>query len=172
MKISFDDARLPLPAPKKASHSRNEFLLIISTLASNCIAFYILISSGFRSGLYPGRRKLCICLGFAPSHSLIFALLCTGWPSRIRKTLRLLWRIKRFRKSMSTSAQKILLKTIKLSRPLLVIAEIILQTKRWPVPGITAVWPRRPYVRPTACSDRNPISSPSRSWHFPVSLSS
>ena len=43
VKIPLDDPRLTLTTPKKASHIRNELLLIVSTLTSHGIALYVLI---------------------------------------------------------------------------------------------------------------------------------
>ena len=43
VKVLLDDPRLTLTTPKKASHIRNELLLIVSTLTSHGIALYVLI---------------------------------------------------------------------------------------------------------------------------------
>ena len=51
-------------------------------------------------------------------------------------------------------------KTMNHGRPTLSIAEIMLHPNRLPDAGATGVLPRGARVRPTASSDRSPISSP------------
>lgn len=65
----------------------------------------------------------------------------TGWPSTIRQTLPWTCLSSRRTNSTNSGALNFPSKTMKAKAPLLVMAEIMLQPKRYPVARISGVWP-------------------------------